>query len=87
MFKLTELGQLLAARDPRFLSWAAEEVERAVEAVRTTELERAVHVQGLADSLGLDPASAGGEEASRLDVLAEYLPARAPTCCASTAPS
>jgi len=77
VFKLTELGQLLAAGDPRFLSWAAEEVERAVEAVRTTELERAVHVQGLADSLGLEPASASGDEASRLDVLAEHLPARA----------
>ena len=51
VFKLTELGHLLSAGDPRFLGWAAEEVERAVEAVRLCELERAVHVQDTARQL------------------------------------
>ena len=51
VFKLTELGHLLAAGDARFLGWASEEVERAVEAVRVTELERAVHVQEAAGAL------------------------------------
>jgi len=50
VFKLTELGHLLQSGDPRFLGWAAEEVERAVEAVRLTELERAVHLQSLPPS-------------------------------------
>ena len=48
VFKLTELGHLLGAGDPRFLGWASEEVERAVDAVRLCELERAVHVQDTA---------------------------------------
>lgn len=48
VFKLAELGHLLSAGDPRFLGWAAEEVERAVEAVRVCELDRAVHVQDAA---------------------------------------
>jgi hypothetical protein len=51
VFKLTELGHLLASGDPRFLGWAAEEVERAVEAVRVCELDRAVHVQEAATRL------------------------------------
>lgn len=51
VFKLTELGHLLAGGEARFLGWAAEEVERAVEAVRLTELERAVYVQASADGL------------------------------------
>lgn len=65
VFKLTELRHLLTAGEARFLAWAAEEVERAVEAVRLSELERAIHLQGLADS----PA-AGSDEASTLDRLA-----------------
>ena len=45
VFKLTGLSHLLGSGDPRFLGWAAEEVERAVEAIRLCELDRAVHVQ------------------------------------------
>lgn len=45
VFKITELRQLLAAGDVRFLGWASEEVERAVDAVRQVELERAVLLQ------------------------------------------
>ena len=56
VFKLTELGHLLASGDPRFLGWAAEEVERAVEAVRVCELDRAVHVQDAAAALLGDAA-------------------------------
>ena len=70
VFKLTELTHLLTAGDGRFLGWAAEEVERAVEAVRLTELERAVHVQSLA------PAGARGpvDEATLLTRLVETAP-------------
>lgn len=68
VFKLTELGHLLAAGDPRFLGWAAEEVERAVEAVRLTELERAVHVAALPGS------SAAADEAALLTELARHAP-------------
>ena len=66
VFKLTELTHLLEAGDARFLGWAAEEVERAVEAVRVTELERAVHVQALG------PAHA--DESTLLTRLAEHAP-------------
>ena len=68
VFKLTELGHLLAAGDPRFLGWAAEEVERAVEAVRLTELERAVHVQTL------QPAGLPADESQFLARLVEQAP-------------
>jgi len=69
VFKLTELGHLLAAGDPRFLGWAAEEVERAVEAVRLTELERAVHVQALQPS-----ARPAADESQFLARLVEHAP-------------
>jgi sugar phosphate isomerase/epimerase len=48
VFKITELRHLLSAGDARFLGWASEEVERAVDAVRQVELERAVLLQGIA---------------------------------------
>lgn len=47
VFKLVELRQLLLIGETRFLGWAAEEAERAVEAVRAVELERAALVQSV----------------------------------------
>lgn len=70
VFKLTELGHLLAQGDARFLGWAAEEVERAVEAVRLCELDRAVHVHTAALGLGRPAA----DEATLLARLAETAP-------------
>lgn len=51
VFKLVSLRQLLLAAETRFLGWAADEVERAVEAVRSVELERALLLAGNAGSL------------------------------------
>ena len=53
VFKLVELRQLLSIGETRFLGWAAEETERAVEAVREIELERAVLVTAVAAESGL----------------------------------
>jgi len=68
VFKIKELRHLLADGDARFLGWASEEVERAVEAVRLVELERAVLVQDLAGGAGVS------EEAQVLRRLAETAP-------------
>jgi hypothetical protein len=68
VFKLKELRHLLLEGDARFLGWAAEEVERAVEAVRLVELERAVLVQDISD------ASGDGDESQVLRRLAETAP-------------
>ena len=54
VFKLVELRQLLLAGETRFLPWASEEVERATEAVRSVELERALLVTELGRVRGLD---------------------------------
>lgn len=70
VFKITELRHLLADGDSRFLGWAAEEVERAVEAVRLVELERAVLVQDIAGSA----STAVGDESALLQRLAETAP-------------
>jgi hypothetical protein len=53
VFKLVELRQLLTIGEVRFLGWAAEETERAVEAVRDIELERAVLVTSIAADHGI----------------------------------
>ena len=66
VFKITELRHLLADGDARFLGWAAEEVERAVEAVRLSELERAITLDGIAQSVLPSPY----DEAQLLDLLA-----------------
>lgn len=62
VFKITEMRHLLGAGDARFLGWASEEVERAVDAVRHVELERAVLVQDLVgasgEEVGVDDESA-----------------------------
>ena len=68
VFKIKELRHLLLEGDARFLGWASEEVERAVEAVRLVELERAVLVQDIAG------ASGEGDEALVLRRLAETAP-------------
>ncbi len=71
VFKLTELGLLLVQGEARFLGWAAEEVERAVDAVRLTELERAVLLQQAAADL---PGAPRGDEAGLLTALAAAAP-------------
>lgn len=69
VFKITELRALLAAGDVRFLGWASEEVERAVDAVRLVELERAVLVQDLAG-----PSADSAEESALLRRIADNAP-------------
>lgn len=54
VFKLLELRALMQAGEGRFLSWAAEEVERATTSLREAELQRAVLTGGLAEERGLD---------------------------------
>ena len=68
VFKIRELRHLLLEGDARFLGWASEEVERAVEAVRLVELERAVLVQDITG------ASVDGDESQVLRRLAETAP-------------
>ena len=68
VFKIKELRHLLVEGDARFLGWASEEVERAVEAVRLVELERAVLVQDMSG------ASPDGDESQVLRRLAEAAP-------------
>jgi hypothetical protein len=48
LFKLVTLRQLLASGEVRFMSWASDEVERAIEKVRKAELARALAVSELA---------------------------------------
>jgi hypothetical protein len=67
VFKITELRHLLAAGDPRFLGWASEEVERAVDAVRHVELERALLLRDATGDPDLD-------ESVALSQLAEAAP-------------
>ncbi len=54
VFKLVELRLMLLAGETRFLGWASEEVDRATNAVRDAELERAVLVTELGANRGLD---------------------------------
>ncbi len=54
VFKLVAMRQLMLAGETRFLPWAAEEVERATEAVRDIELERAVLVAAMGAERGLE---------------------------------
>lgn len=60
VFKIIVLRHLLADGDVRFLGWAAEEVERAVEAVRLAELERAIVLEESAR--GVVPAQQRGAD-------------------------
>jgi len=59
VFKLISMRQLLLTGETRFLPWAAEEVERATQAVRDAELERAVLVAGLGSERGLAEPTLG----------------------------
>jgi hypothetical protein len=52
LFKLVSLRQLLASGEVRFIGWASDEVERAIEKVRKAELARALAVSELAASTG-----------------------------------
>jgi hypothetical protein len=52
LFKLVTLRQLLASGEVRFLAWAGDEVERAVDKVRKAELARALAVSELAAATG-----------------------------------
>ena len=54
IFKLEEEQLLLAAGRTRWISHATREVESILEAVRTTELARAVEVEGVAAELELE---------------------------------
>ncbi len=58
LFKTLELQHLLRAGDNRYLRWAAEEIARASQQVRTTELTRARCVMELAFAVGT--AGTGG---------------------------
>jgi FlgN protein len=69
LYKLVSLRQLLTAGEGRFLHWAAEEVERATEKVRTAEINRSLHVAALAAERGLDA------DGLSLSLLAEDAPA------------
>lgn len=57
LFKLVEARHLLAASEMRFLAWAADEVERAVERVRGAEIERGFIVEKIARELNLSAES------------------------------
>jgi hypothetical protein len=56
LFKLVTLRQLLASGEVRFMSWASDEVERAIEKVRKAELARALAVSELAAATGRSEA-------------------------------
>src|SRR3954452_3036011 len=56
LFKLVTLRQLLASGEVRFLSWASDEIERAIEKVRKAELARALAVSELAAATGRSEA-------------------------------
>jgi hypothetical protein len=55
LFKLEEEQLVLATGRTRWLARAAREVEVVMAEIRRTELMRAVHVDALADELGLPP--------------------------------
>jgi hypothetical protein len=57
LFKLEEEQLLLAAGRVRWLARATREVELVLEQIRLTELTRAVEVDGLAASVGLEPGA------------------------------
>ena len=54
LFKLVTLRQLLTGGEARFLNWASDELERAIDKVRKAELARALAVSELAAATGRD---------------------------------
>lgn len=63
LFKVVTLRQLLLAGEVRFLSWAAEEVQRTESRLRAIELQRSLEVSRVVEELDLAP------ETVTLDVL------------------
>jgi hypothetical protein len=55
LYRVVTLRQLLAGGEGRFLTWAADELERAVERLREAELQRAAVVATVARELATDP--------------------------------
>ena len=66
LFKMVEHRHLLAARETRFLTFAAAEVDRAHERVQVAELRRSLFIHDLGRELDLTP------EAVTLGTLARY---------------
>jgi hypothetical protein len=56
LFKVITLRQMLASSEVRFLAWASDEVERAIDKVRKAELARALAVNELAAAAGRSDA-------------------------------
>ena len=63
LFKVVTLRQLLLAGEARFLSWAAEEVQRTEARLRAIELQRSLEVSRVVEELGIAP------ETVTLDIL------------------
>jgi hypothetical protein len=55
LFKFVTLRQLLLGGEARFLSWAAEEVDRTADRVRAVGLERSLVLAAIAAERGVDP--------------------------------
>lgn len=55
LFKFVTLRQLLLGGEARFLSWAAEEVDRTADRVRAVGLERSLVLAALAAERGVNP--------------------------------
>jgi hypothetical protein len=55
LFKFVTLRQLLLGGEARFLSWAAEEVDRTADRVRAVSLERSLVLASLAEERGMSP--------------------------------
>ncbi|HWC36548.1 MAG TPA: hypothetical protein VG650_17205 [Mycobacteriales bacterium] len=78
LFKVITLRQLLLAGEARFLSWAAEEVQRTELRLRAIELQRSIEVSRIVEELSLAPESVTLDELVRAaeepwrSVLAEH---------------
>lgn len=57
LFRMIAAQRLLEARDTRFVPWACEEIERAVEHVRGAEAQRSAVVSRLAAARGVPEVS------------------------------
>lgn len=55
LYKLVSLRHLLASGEARFLQWAADEIERAVQRLHRAELQRGILVASYAADEGLEP--------------------------------
>ncbi|HVS67795.1 MAG TPA: hypothetical protein VHE56_04540 [Mycobacteriales bacterium] len=57
LFKVITMRQLLLGGEARFLSWAAEELQRTETRLRAIELQRSLEVSRVVDELGISPES------------------------------